>query len=514
MGKKLATLLAKIIADFTTTLSTEIAVGGTSATLQSATDDDGVALPSGRYFFTLDGANSSKEHISCDLSGTSLTNIKTVSRQGAETSGVLRKHRIGATVSITDFAHILQINNLLAGTTDLNSSVPLKYDGTASISNANHLATKAYVDGVAIAGGVDASTTTKGITKMSVAPASAASPIAVGDNDPRVPTQDENDALAGTSGTPSSSNKYVTDADTGTSGASKVLRLDSSGRLPSLDASQLTSAEISASYIADAPINLGDSVVVADGSNITTYLSTTNSGSTGSINAAASSAKWASQSFTVPSGNSNLYINTATIKLDQSQNGGQPTATLTLSIRATSGNSPTGSDLATANTVSHSTFGSGQSIQFTFATPVTLTAGTTYAFVIRTSTGGNYTFYGDYISTDSGSNWSSGGSGSTQALTYVYGKTNTAGHVLPANASNNNVLANNFIGFAESTVAQGASVKVMHGGVITGLSGLTVGSTYYLSNTFGAISTSAGSQSRKVGIAVSTTTLLIKQDNP
>ena len=173
MGKKLATLLAKIIADFTTTLSTEIAVGGTSATLQSATDDDGVALPSGRYFFTLDGANSSKEHISCDLSGTSLTNIKTVSRQGAETSGVLRKHRIGATVSITDFAHILQINNLLAGTTDLNSSVPLKYDGTASISNANHLATKAYVDGVAIAGGVDASTTTKGITKMSVAPASA-----------------------------------------------------------------------------------------------------------------------------------------------------------------------------------------------------------------------------------------------------------------------------------------------------------------------------------------------------
>lgn len=59
----------------------------------------------------------------------------------------------------------------------------------------------------------DASTTVKGLTKMSVAPASATSPIAVGDNDTRVPTQGENDALVGTSGTPSSSNKYVTDAD-------------------------------------------------------------------------------------------------------------------------------------------------------------------------------------------------------------------------------------------------------------------------------------------------------------
>lgn len=60
----------------------------------------------------------------------------------------------------------------------------------------------------------DASTTVKGVSKMSVAPASAANPIAVGDNDGRVPTQGENDALVGTSGTPSSTNKYVTNLDT------------------------------------------------------------------------------------------------------------------------------------------------------------------------------------------------------------------------------------------------------------------------------------------------------------
>ena len=59
----------------------------------------------------------------------------------------------------------------------------------------------------------DASTSVKGVARVSVAPASATVPISVGDNDPRVPTQSENDALAGTSGTPSSTNKFATEED-------------------------------------------------------------------------------------------------------------------------------------------------------------------------------------------------------------------------------------------------------------------------------------------------------------
>lgn len=164
----MATLTGIIVADFTTTLATAISIGGTTATLSSATDDDGVALPTGRYFFTLDGSNSSKEHISCTLTGTALTNIKTVSRQGVETAGVLRVHRIGASVSITDFAHILQVNNLVNGTTDLNSADPLKYDAAPTFTyGQNQLVTydkaKDYTDGVAIAGAPNGDTTTKGI---------------------------------------------------------------------------------------------------------------------------------------------------------------------------------------------------------------------------------------------------------------------------------------------------------------------------------------------------------------
>ncbi len=162
----MATKLGTIIADFETSLATAIAVAGTTASLQSATDSDSVALPAGRYFFTVDKGNSSKEHISCDLSGTSLTNIKSVSRQGAETVGVARAHRVGAKVSLTDFAHIKYINDLVSGTTTFNAAVPLGYDGTATITTNNQLATKAYADGLSFSGTSDATTTQKGIVEV------------------------------------------------------------------------------------------------------------------------------------------------------------------------------------------------------------------------------------------------------------------------------------------------------------------------------------------------------------
>lgn len=58
-----------------------------------------------------------------------------------------------------------------------------------------------------------ANVSSAGRIETSVTPVDSSHPIAVGDNDPRVPAQAENDALVGTSGTPSSSNKYATDAE-------------------------------------------------------------------------------------------------------------------------------------------------------------------------------------------------------------------------------------------------------------------------------------------------------------
>jgi len=102
-----------------------------------------------------------------------------------------------------------------------NANAPVAGTVYATPTDDLEYATKKYVDTVALQGAPDASTTVKGVSKMSVAPASATGPIAVGDNDPRVPTaaqvgyiptSAQKDALAGT-GTPSGSNKFVT-ADT------------------------------------------------------------------------------------------------------------------------------------------------------------------------------------------------------------------------------------------------------------------------------------------------------------
>jgi hypothetical protein len=93
-----------------------------------------------------------------------------------------------------------------------NASAPVSGSSYSAPTNDLEYASKKYVDTVAIAGAPDSSTTVKGIGKVSVAPISSINPIFVGDNDPRVPTQGENDALVGdnTDIAVGSGNKFVT----------------------------------------------------------------------------------------------------------------------------------------------------------------------------------------------------------------------------------------------------------------------------------------------------------------
>lgn len=115
----------KIVADFESSLATAIAIGGTSFTLSSAFDDDGVALPPGLYYFTVDNGSSQKEYLAGTLSGADVTGVLSVSRQGAETSGATKKHRVGASVIITDFATYKKTieETALAGAPDASSTV-------------------------------------------------------------------------------------------------------------------------------------------------------------------------------------------------------------------------------------------------------------------------------------------------------------------------------------------------------------------------------------------------------
>lgn len=143
----MASDLVKISANFETTLASKLTVGGTSATLTSATDKDGTSLPAGTYGFTLNEGEANEEHITANLSGTSLTSIQAVTRTSATaTSGAAKLHRIGASVKITNHPALRRLTDLFDGTTNLDAANPLEYDGTATINANNQLATKKYVD--------------------------------------------------------------------------------------------------------------------------------------------------------------------------------------------------------------------------------------------------------------------------------------------------------------------------------------------------------------------------------
>jgi hypothetical protein len=109
---------------------------------------------------------------------------------------VVRAHRIGCSVVITDWAQLKYLTDILVGDSDLDATNPLKYDGAATLTpGSNELATVVYAESLANQGAANASTSVKGISKISVAAVDGNDPIVVGDNDPRVPTQGENDAF-------------------------------------------------------------------------------------------------------------------------------------------------------------------------------------------------------------------------------------------------------------------------------------------------------------------------------
>lgn len=73
--------------------------------------------------------------------------------------------------------------------------------------------------------------------------------------------------------------------------------------------------------------------------------------------------------------------------------------------------------------------------------------------------------------------------------------------------------SNGFIGFAQSATTNGAEATYVTAGQLYGLSGLTSGIQYYLSNTFGAVSSSAGTRSVKVGRPSSASDLVVLNNN-
>lgn len=219
-------------------------VGATSVTLTDLTDIYGNVLTMADFgvkgYITLEPNTTNEESatftgITANVNGTyTLTGVSSGLAQSpyTETGGLVRQHSGGTQVVITDTVQFWNTfpnknnDSTIAATYTFTSPNYPRIDSVVTPPvDDEEFVTKKYVDDIIISGAPDASNSTKGITKLSVAAVTPTDPIAVGDNDPRVPTQDENDALAGTSGTPSSTNKYVTNDDT--TGTGPIIRSSS-----------------------------------------------------------------------------------------------------------------------------------------------------------------------------------------------------------------------------------------------------------------------------------------------
>lgn len=94
-------------------------------------------------------------------------------------------------------------------------------------------------------------------------------------------------------------------------------------------------------------------------------------------------------------------------------------------------------------------------------------------------------------------------------ISYIVGS-NIYGFVYQPAYSNTNITAENFIGFADSSYANGADASVELSGSITReQSGLTAGQKYYV-QTNGTLSETAGNPSVVAGTAISATELIVK----
>ncbi len=273
------------------------------------------------------------------------------------------------------------------------------------------------------------------------------------------------------------------------------------------DGTTLLATDITAvnAFTTSEAITAGNAVSIGDGVqflNSNSATSSTTENTTTTI--------WLSQSFGTQAGV--LTISQVFISFSNSGN----TTSIKVSIRADSAGQPTGADLG-SKVVSH-VFSSSGLYGFTFDTPISVSPSTTYHVVLRVDSGvntesvnrNNSASTGTNRSTDSGANWAANNGAIANE---IYVVDSVAGQILKASAASSRARANSFIGFAYESKSASQSCRVLLGPNVSNQSGLTAGTTYYLSDTFGAIATSAGSLSRKVGIALTTTKLLVKHDN-
>jgi hypothetical protein len=520
--------LTQIVADFRSSLAQKLSVGGTTMTLQRVTDDDGVTLASGKYSFTLDGSSSNKEYVICDLnpSTKACSNLINISRQGVRTSGAVREHRVGSAVTITDYTSLKYHNDILEGVSSTTGGLLL---GNGKISGLYDLnGTFTWIKYNTSTSEIQWSNNGSdyyNFTSSSITQLTASSTAGIGVTDSKIYLKASStlggafDAsgnyyqkVSSTQGLQTDSNGIgINYAHNNTwTGTNTFNGTTSLGTMSATNGS-INNLDITFNGTSFTKLTQGQALSIGDGTSVAINRD---------INTTANIVKktqigdtqWVAWIFTTPDTGVTSTITTTTLKFNLTHSGSVASDNITLSIRSISDGSPTGSDL-TSTTISGDVWGVTQGDRiFTANFNYGLTPNTQYALVVRLATSGNgiKSFYGNYLSTNSGSTWSAiTGLDSAPSSDIRYNATTTAGKLFPSSAySSNSGLK--FVGFAGESVNNDSLISVITGfPVYYGASGLTSGSYYYLSDYPGVVSSTAGSVTKRIGIAVSSTALKI-----
>lgn len=199
------------------------------------------------------------------------------------------------------------------------------------------------------------------------------------------------------------------------------------------------------------------------------------------------------------------------------QNAADNAITLTVTIETDSAGSPSGTPItngtSSSNALNTNTISTVKYGNFTFSTPPTLVAGTTYWVVIKLSSTtasdviiwGTSTSYASFSGKVYTGSWASGNLPALEIITAT-GDSKS----LWRSDGNGTFQTNGFDCFVTNTGSAGDSATTLRNRIIGGFSGLDTGSEYYLSNTVGTI-TRAKNEGGFVGTAISATELFIPE---
>ncbi len=513
------------VAFFEDSLASKITSTQTTMTLVKGTNKTG-NIASSTYGFVIDEGSAQEEVVICDCTATACTNCKRgisdVDGQ-TETTALKFEHRRGAVVKMTDHPSLVRLIRSVNGTDAIDGTMyyktsPSSPSSTAVIdrawldttSTANFVyktgdqtiagqktfsgtttfdknitiplvpvaltdaTSKQYVDGVAIAGAPSSSETVYGISKLSVAPANANFPIAVGQNDP------------------------ILDKD-------------------------FTASE----FIAGEDISKNDAISVCNKDNSVIYSST----STEQLDASVyliSSALAFYQSFTAPSGNPVFY--SASLLFDEANPGGGEAMTMYLSSTTA-----TTTALFSCSSLFNGSISTGNIASCATSTGINLVGGSTYYLIVDKQgyalkpygTTTNAFSGGAFGTSTNGASWQE--EANKDAVIQVYYLTGDENKAYKTGTfkyrtydgtllSTMRGCRYNFIGFSSDDYSSGDTVTIKTSGIATGFSGLdtsTLIRTKYYSNyipststsLLGSIVTSGGAS--EVGYAINSSTILI-----